>query len=310
MNLLVTGGAGYIGSILVQDLLDFGCKVTVLDNFHYNQLSLGHVCNNKNLEIIKGDVRNISLLQTHIKKADVIIPLAALVGAPICMQDPVGSTSINKIAVIEMFNSISSNQTIIMPTTNSAYGTGGANNYCTENSPLKPISKYAIDKVEIEKQLMDKGNCISFRLATVFGMSPRMRTDLLINDFVLQAQKNSTIVLFEKNFKRNFIHVRDVSRAFIHSLTNYSSLKNEIFNIGLSNANLSKLELVQKIKRHIPSLNYFDAEFTKDPDQRNYVVSNNKIEKTGFYPKYSVDDGILELIKGYEMLKKSQYGNI
>lgn len=310
MNLLVTGGAGYIGSILVQELLDFGCKVTVVDNFHYNQLSLGHVCNNKNLEIIKGDVRNISLLQTHIKKADVIIPLAALVGAPICMQDPVGSTSINKNAVIEMFNSISSNQTIIMPTTNSAYGTGGANNYCTENSPLKPISKYAIDKVEIEKQLMDKGNCISFRLATVFGMSPRMRTDLLINDFVLQAQKNSTIVLFEKNFKRNFIHVRDVSRAFIHSLTNFSSLKNEIFNIGLSNANLSKLELVQKIKRHIPSLNYFEAEFTKDPDQRNYVVSNNKIEKTGFYPKYSVDDGILELIKGYEMLKKSQYGNI
>ena len=208
-----------------------------------------------------------------------------------------------------MITEVSKDQMIIMPTTNSAYGTGDKNNFCDEKSPLNPISKYAVDKVEIEKLLMERENSISYRLATVFGMSPRMRIDLLVNDFTYRAYHDSALVIFEGHFKRNYIHVRDVVNAFKHALNNMQSMKSEIFNVGLSDANLSKIELCQEIKKHLPNFTFVEEKIKKDPDQRNYIVSNDKIEKTGFIPKYSLSDGIKELIKGYAMLKNQSFGN-
>ena len=309
VNILVTGGAGYLGSIVVPDLLDKGHKVTVIDNFIYRQSSLAHLCINKNFQLIRGDVRNKELIKNLVENNDVIIPLAALVGAPICSQDPYNAESINHDSIINLFNYISKSQTIIMPTTNSAYGTGDVNNFCTEESPLRPISKYAIDKVKIEEKLLDHENSISFRLATVFGMSPRMRIDLLVNDFVYRAVNDKAVVLFESSFKRNYIHIRDVSRVFIHGLEKISKMKGEIYNVGLSNANLSKLELCKKIKEKIVEFQILEAKIGKDPDQRNYIVSNRKIEETGFIPKYSLEEGIDELIKGYKMIRVSDYKN-
>lgn len=309
-NILVTGGAGYLGSIVVPDLLGEGHKVTVIDNFMYKQTSLAQLCINKDLELVRGDVRNEELMKGLINKHDVIIPLAALVGAPICAQDPFNAESINHDSIIYLFNNISKSQIIIMPTTNSAYGSGDENNFCTEESPLRPISKYAIDKVKIEEKLLEHENSISFRLATVFGMSPRMRIDLLVNDFVYRAVNERSVVLFESSFKRNYIHIRDVSRVFLHGLNKLNKMKGEIYNVGLSDANLSKLELCQRIKNKINDFEIIEAKIGKDPDQRNYIVSNDKIESTGFSPKYSLQEGIEELVKGYQMLKISKYKNV
>lgn len=309
-NILVTGGAGYLGSTMVPDLLNVGHKVTVLDNFMFQQSSLNHVCNNPNFSIVKGDIRIESVMGPLIKKADIVIPLAALVGAPLCNLDPVGATTINHDAITLMIKLLSKEQIVLMPTTNSAYGTGDENNFCTEDSPLRPISQYAIEKVAIEKELMHRENAISFRLATVFGMSPRMRMDLLVNDFTYRAVNDRFVVLFESFFKRNYIHVRDVSRAFQHAIVNIEKMRGQIYNVGLSDANISKKELCQIIQKQIPDFTFIDAPVGKDPDQRNYIVSNEKIEKTGFLPKTSLDDGIAELIKGYVMLKNSKYGNV
>ncbi len=310
MKILITGGAGYIGSILVSDLLAKDFNVTVVDDFRYKQNSLNHLCYNNKLKLIKADVRDINLLKNEIITHDVIIPLASLVGAPICNFNKVGAETINKQAVIELFNNISKDQIILMPTTNSAYGIGDKNNYCDENSPLNPISKYAEDKVEIEKKLQNLNNFISLRLATVFGMSPRMRLDLLVNDFVYRALKDRFIVLFESHFKRNYIHVRDVSRAFIYCLENYDKMKNQIFNLGLSDANLTKKELCIKIKNHINDFVFYENDFNKDPDQRNYLVSNKKIESFGYNTKYSIDFGIDELIKGFKVLNNLKNTNL
>lgn len=309
-NILITGGAGYIGSVLTTSLLEQGHKVIVYDNFLYNQSSLNHLCLENNFVTINGDVRDSTKINNYIKKADIIIPLAALVGAPICEQDPVGARTINHDSIDLLLKNISKNQIILMPTTNSAYGSGDENNFCDENSELRPISQYAIDKVEVEQKLMEHENSISFRLATVFGMSYRMRIDLLVNDFVLRALKDKFIVIFEGHFKRNYIHVRDVSNVFTHALNNYEKLKNQIFNVGLSSANLSKIELCETIKNHLPEFVYLEDTIQKDKDQRNYIVSNEKIENTGFKPLYSIDDGIKELIKGYEMLKIKNFSNI
>ena len=309
-NILLTGGAGYLGSVLTGDLLADGHKVRVVDNFYYNQTSLSGLCYHKNLEIINGDIRDASLIREALKNIDIIIPLAALVGAPICKKDPVGAQTINHDAILMMLNERSNNQPIIMPTTNSAYGSGDDNNYCTEESKLNPISKYAIDKVEVEKKLLDKGNAISFRLATVFGMSPRMRLDLLVNDFTYRAVKDKFIVLFESSFKRNYIHVRDISRVFRHAIKNFETMNNNIYNVGLSDANISKLELCKIIKKFIPDFIYVDEPIGKDPDQRNYIVSNEKIEKTGFLPNVSIEDGIQELIKGFTMIRNNFHGNV
>ena len=306
-NILVTGGAGYIGSTLVPKLLNEGHNVTVLDNFMYGQTSLNQLCANKQFNVYNGDVRLKQDLFPLLKQADVIIPLAAYVGAPLCNKDPIGATSTNKDAIFMMIDNLSKEQIVIMPTTNSAYGTG---TYCTEESALNPISRYAIDKVEVEKRLLDHPNTISYRLATVFGMSPRMRIDLLVNDFVHRAVKDGFTILFEGHFKRNYVHVADVSNAFIHGLNNYDNMKNEIYNVGLSEANISKKELCEAIQKYIPTFTFMEAEVGKDPDQRNYIVSNDKIESTGFKTQVSLDAGIQELIKGYRMIRNTVYGNI
>jgi nucleoside-diphosphate-sugar epimerase len=306
MNVLVTGGAGYIGSVLVSKLLSRGFNVTVLDNLMYNQTSLNHVCHNKNFRFYRGDVRVKGDILPILKQADAIIPLAALVGAPLCDRDPINATTTNKDAIFMMMDYISKDQLVIMPTTNSAYGSG---DNCTEESELKPISRYAIDKVEVEKRLMDHTNAISLRLATVFGMSPRMRTDLLVNDMTYRAVKDNFVVLFESHFKRNYIHVRDVVDAFNWSLYN-SDMRGQIYNVGLSSANVSKRELCETIKKYIPRFEIIDAPIGADKDQRNYIVSNAKIEALGFKPKHSLDDGIQELIKGFSMMRTFQYGNV
>ncbi len=309
-NILVTGGAGYIGSTMVPDLLNEGHNVTVIDNFMFGQTSLNHVCNNKNFQIIKGDIRIKNIIKPLIKNADIIIPLAALVGAPLCNQDPIGATTTNHDAILMMLELTSNKQLVLMPTTNSAYGTGDKNNFCTEKSPLKPISQYAKEKVKVEKVLMEHENAISFRLATVFGVSPRMRIDLLVNDFTYRAVNDQFVVLFESAFKRNYVHVRDVSRAFLHGIDNFKKMRGEIYNLGLSNANVSKKELCERIKKQIPDFQFLEAPVGKDPDQRNYIVSNEKIESTNFKTKYTLDEGIAELIKGYTMIKNTKYGNV
>ena len=309
-NILVTGGAGYLGSTMVPDLLAAGHKVTVLDNFMFKQSSLNHCCYHPNFSVLKGDIRQKNTMTKAMKNSDVIIPLAALVGAPLCSLDPVGASTINHDAIELMLKLLSKEQIVLMPTTNSAYGTGDKDNYCNESSPLRPISQYAIEKVEIEKKLMQHPNAISFRLATVFGMSPRMRIDLLVNDFTYRAVNDGFVVLFESHFKRNYIHVRDVSRVFQHALNNHNEMKGEIYNVGLSDANVSKKELCEHIQKQLPEFIFIDEQIGKDPDQRNYIVSNEKIELTGFKTEFPLDRGIGELIKGYTMIKNSRYGNV
>lgn len=309
-NILVTGGAGYLGSIMVPELLAAGHRVTVLDSFMYKQNSLAQCCANPDFDVVRGDIRNEAILKPLLAEADIVIPLAALVGAPMCAQDPVGATTINHDAVKTMLKLLSPNQAILMPTTNSAYGSGDANNFCTEESPLRPISKYAIDKVEVEKHLLENPNAISFRLATVFGMAPRARLDLLVNDFTYRAVNDRFVVLFESHFKRNYLHVRDVTRVFLHGIENHAKMKGQVYNVGLSDANVSKWELCEAIQKHVPDFVFQEAAVGKDPDQRNYIVSNAKLEASGFKTAYSLDFGIRELIKGYRMIKNTVYGNI
>ena len=308
-NILVTGGAGYLGSVLVPELLSLGNKVMVADNFMYSQNSLADCCYNKNFSVVRGDVRDESFIKPLLKNADIIIPLAALVGAPLCDKDKIGARTINTEAIRIIANNTSKNQKIILPTTNSGYGIGQKDKLCTEKTPLKPISLYGVTKMEAEKTVLDKGNAISLRLATVFGMSSRMRIDLMVNDFVYRAVYDRFIIVFEGHFKRNFIHIRDVVKVFIHSINNFEKMKNEPYNVGLSDANISKLELCAIIKKHLPEFVYMEAKIGEDVDKRNYIVSNEKIEKTGFKPDFTLDMGIKELIKGYTILKNSKYGN-
>lgn len=309
-KILITGGAGYIGAIMVPELLRLGHQVTVVDNFMFGQSSLNHCCIYDNFKIVNGDIRHTDFIQSHYEAADIIIPLAAYVGAPLCNKDMTGAQTVNHDALIDMLGMLRDEQKVLMPTTNSAYGSGGEDNFCDETSPLNPISKYAIDKVAIEKELMKRQNSISFRLATVFGMSPKMRIDLLVNDFVYRAVNDKFIVLFEGHFKRNYIHVKDVVSAFIHGIENFDLMRGEIFNVGLSEANISKAELCIRIKKHIPEFVVMEAPLAIDPDQRNYIVSNIKLESTGWKPNVNLDDGIRELIKGYQMIKNQKYSNV
>lgn len=309
-NILVTGGSGYLGSILVPELLRLGHKVTVLDNFMFGQNSLSDVCFMENFEVVRGDARDENLLRNLCKNKDIVIPLAALVGAPLCNRDEIGTITTNKGAIASLSKILSKEQKILMPVTNSGYGIGQDGVYCTEETPLNPISTYGKTKVEAEEIILQRENSISFRLATVFGMSPRMRLDLLVNDFTYRAVKDGFIVIFEGHFKRNYIHIRDVARAFIHGIDNFDKMKGEAYNVGLSDANLSKLELCSKIKEYVPKFTIMEAEIGKDPDQRNYIVSNDKIEATGFKPAFSLDMGIKELIKGYTIINNSKFSNV
>ncbi|NQZ22289.1 MAG: NAD(P)-dependent oxidoreductase [Colwellia sp.] len=309
-NILVTGGAGYLGSVIVPKLLSLGHKVTVLDNFMFNQDSLNPLCLNPNFDVYRGDCRDKAEIAPLLAKADVVIPLAALVGAPLCGRDALGTTSTNRDAVVLLTKLMSQDQQLLMPITNSGYGIGEAGKHCDETSPLNPISLYGTSKVEAEQAVLAQGNAISFRLATVFGMSPRMRLDLLVNDFVYRAVKDSAIVLFESHFKRNFIHIQDVANAFVHGLANFDSMKGEAYNVGLSDANLSKKQLCEKIQQHLPKFVFIDAPIGEDPDKRDYIVSNAKIEATGYKTQISLDDGIEELIKGYRMISNTKYSNV
>jgi nucleoside-diphosphate-sugar epimerase len=309
-NILVTGGAGYIGSTLVPDLLSKKHKVTVIDNFMYDQTSLATSVRDRNLEIIFGDVRDESLMKKLISKADIIIPLAAIVGAPACDKDPVTAQSINKDSILWLLKQLSKSQQIIMPTTNSAYGSGDKNNFCDENSPLNPLSLYARDKVVVEKSLLEHENSTSFRLATVFGISPRMRLDLLVNNFTLRAITDGFVIVFEGHFKRNYIHILDVVQAFNLAIEKKDQFKGEIFNVGLSQANISKIELCQEIKKIVLDFLFLEAPLGKDPDQRNYIVSNKKIEALGFSPGVSLQEGLNELVKGLKMFNHKPFTNV
>ena len=309
-KILVTGAAGYIGSVLVPELLRRGHAVTAVDNFMYHQTSLLDCCHDEGLTIVRGDVRDTELMRPLLTGADAVIPLACLVGAPVCAQKPLEARSINLDAVKALLDMSSRRQAFILPITNSGYGLGEAGRVCTEASPLRPLSLYGRLKVELEQHLLNSGHAISLRFATAFGISPRMRLDLLVNDFTYRAVTDRFIVLFEAHFKRNFIHVRDVARAFMHALDHFDRMQNEAYNVGLSDANLSKMELCLEIRKQVPDFTIMEAPIGQDPDQRDYMVSNAKIEATGFQPQWSLPKGIAELIKGYQIVQRRQFSNV
>jgi len=310
MVILVTGGAGYIGSVLVPRLLEEGHQVIVIDNFMYQQAALLDCCFQEKLRVIRGDVRDKRLLSEPLKKADVILPLACFTGAPLCEKFPQEAESVNLEAVKLILKLRSREQRIIFPTTNSGYGIGERGKSCNEESPLRPISLYGRLKVEAEQAILDAKNSITLRLATAFGASPRMRLDLLVNDFVYRAVQDGFLVLFQAHFKRNYIHVQDIASAFLHALDRFDRMKSEPYNVGLSDCNISKKELCEEIKKQVPRFYFVGAEIGEDPDKRDYMVSNAKIEKTGFKPKFSLKQGIEELIKAYQIIKRNQYANL
>jgi nucleoside-diphosphate-sugar epimerase len=310
MKILVTGGAGYLGSVLVPQLLAAGHSVTVLDSFIFRQNSLAECCASEAFDVVRGDCRDEQILADLLKTHDAAIPLAALVGAPLCERDRLGAVSINRDAVQSLCRLASPSQRILMPVTNSGYGIGQPGIPCTEESPLKPISLYGTSKVEAEQAVLARENSISFRLATVFGMAPRMRLDLLVNDFVYRAVNDRALVVFEGHFKRNYIHIRDVARVFLHAIENFETMRGRAYNVGLEDANLTKLELCASIQKHIPGFVYLEAPIGEDPDKRDYIVSNQRILSTGWKPAHSLDDGIRELIKGYRILKNCTYANV
>lgn len=310
MRILITGGGGYIGSVLTPHLLREGHQVTVLDNFMFGQNSLAECCASDSFDVVRGDCRDEPLTRELVAKVDVIVPLAALVGTPLCNRDPVGARSINQEAVEMLCRLASRQQWILMPVTNSGYGVGEKDRFCTEETPLRPISLYGVTKVEAEKAVLQRENSITFRLATVFGMSPRMRIDLLVNDFVYRAVHDRAVVVFEGHFKRNYIHVRDVARVFAFAIENFEVMRGKPYNVGLNEANLSKLELCAEIKKVLPNFVYLTAPVGEDPDKRDYIVSNARLAQTGFKTEWSLERGIRELVKGYTILRNTRYGNV
>ena len=299
-KILITGGAGYLGSTLSEHLLNEGYHVTVLDNLMYKQMSLLHLFKRSNFEFIFGDVRDKELLQKLVLNHDVIIPLAAIVGMPACKSNPQLATDVNYTQIANIVGVLKSNQKLIIPNTNSQYGS--SDDIITEDSPFKPLSHYAKTKCDAEELILKTKKGIALRLATVFGVSPRMRMDLLVNDFVYKSVTDGYMVLFESHFKRNYIHVQDIARTFEFMIKNYDDCVGEAFNVGLSTANLSKLELANKIKEYVPSLVIKEDNFKEDFDKRNYIVSNEKLESKGWSPKYGLDYGIKQLISSYKMV--------
>ncbi len=310
MRVLVTGGAGYLGSVLCERLLREGFDVLAVDSLLYGQHSLFHLCNDDRFDFVRGDVRDSALMQELLAGADVVIPLAAIVGAPACARDPELARSVN-FESIRLLNQLrSDDQLVVYPVTNSGYGAKSGNVYCTEESPLEPISLYGQTKVDAEAELLDAGGrVITLRLATVFGMSPRMRLDLLVNHFVVEAVTSGYIVVFEKDFKRNFVHIRDVADCFVHCIHNADRMIGQPYNVGLDDANLSKEELAEKIREHVPEFYLHFADIGSDPDKRNYIVSNQRLREAGFEARRSLDDGIRELVKGYRLMGRPVFAN-
>jgi nucleoside-diphosphate-sugar epimerase len=310
LSVLITGGAGYLGSILSEHLLDKGYRVNVIDNLMYGEQNLFHLCADSKFEFIFGDTRNDELMKKLVPQADIIIPLAAIVGAPCCDRDPFMAKSVN-LDAIRMINKLRSpEQLLLYPTTNSGYGTQSGDVFCTEETPLEPISLYGRTKTEAEAEVLGSSNGITLRLATVFGTSPRMRMDLLVNHFVYAAMTDGYIVIFEKDFKRNYVHIRDVADCFIHCIENAGKMIGKPYNVGLDAANLSKEGLALKIKEYLPNFYIHFSELGCDPDKRNYIVSNQRLREAGFEAKRSLDDGIKELIKGYGMLGRTPRKNV
>lgn len=310
MKVLVTGGAGYLGSIIVPALIIARHEVVVVDTFSRNDNSLGGCCAYPQFGVARADVRNAKMMSPLVEWADVVIPLAAIVGAPACDADETAAETTNHGAVAMLCEMMKHEQKMIIPITNSGYGVGEPGKECDETTPLRPISHYGRTKVRAEREALRRTNSISLRLATVFGMAPRMRLDLLVNDFVYRAVTDRTVVLFEAHFKRNYVHVRDVARAFLHAIEHFDYMRGNAYNVGLSDANLSKKELCDAIKRYLPNFVYLEAPIGEDPDKRDYVVSNAKIERVGFKPQYTLDYGIMELVKGFQMIRDArQYRN-
>jgi len=309
-HVLVTGGAGYLGSVLCEHLLDAGYQVTVIDNLMYGQHSLFHLCANPRFEFVFGDVRDETLMRSLVEETDVLIPLAAIVGAPACDRDPWRARSVNLEAVRLLNRLRSPSQLVVFPTTNSGYGTQSGDVHCTEDTPLEPLSLYGQTKVQAEAELLHSPNTITLRLATVFGMSPRLRLDLLVNHFVYAAVTDGYITIFEKEFKRNYIHIRDVADCFIHCIENADRMVGRPYNVGLDAANLSKEELALKIQRYVPDFYIHFSEVGSDPDKRNYIVSNQRLREAGFEARRSLDEGIQELLKGYRMMGRSPFRNV
>jgi len=301
MKILITGGAGYLGSVITEKLLSKGHEITILDNLMYNQTSSIIFSHNPNFEFIYGDVRDKELIENLVFDFDVIIPLAAIVGFPACDRDKELATAINYEHVRYICELVNDTRIkVVYPNTNSGYGIGESGE-CTEESPLNPISHYGVTKVKAEGEVLGIGG-ISVRLATVFGTSPRMRMDLLVNEFVYKALTDKYITIFEKDFVRNYIHIRDVANVFLFMIENYEKHSGEVFNVGLSDANLSKEQLVEKIKEYVPNFAITYSDYYSDPDKRDYIVSNQKIESAGWTAEHSLDDGIEELIKTYTIL--------
>ncbi len=309
-KVLITGGAGYIGSILTEHLLRDGYHVTVLDSLQFGQQTHFHFCANPNYEFVFGDCRSEATLKKLVPKADIIIPLAAVVGAPACDRDPWLAKALNYQAIVDINKIRSKNQLLIYPMTNSGYGSKSGAVFCTEETPLEPISLYGSTKVEAEKVVLDSPNSVSLRLATVFGMSPRLRLDLLVNNFTYMAFTEGYLVIFEKDFKRNFVHVRDVADCMIHCINNTQEMTGKCFNLGNDDANMSKEELAYIIKEELPNFYIHFAELGNDPDKRNYIVSNQRLREHGFEAKRGIKDGVKELIKGYQMVRRSQLKNV
>jgi nucleoside-diphosphate-sugar epimerase len=311
MRVLVTGGGGFIGSTLVPVLLSAGHQVIVVDHFLHKQNSLAMVCGDPDFDVVRGDVRDRDLMRGLLAKADVIIPLAALVGAPQCDADPFAAVTTNVEAIKLLCTDARDDQWIIAPISNSGYGVGEPGIECTEETPMRPVSLYGRSKVEAEKLILARKNSVSLRLATVFGMSPRMRVDLLLNEFVWRAMTDRSIVLFEPDYMRNFCHIRDVANAFVHTISNFDKMSEQkVFNVGDSRANMSKRQLCERIKAYLSDFEVMEAKIGTDPDKRDYLVSNARIEATGWKAYYSIDDGINELIKGYQAMPKFYWGNV